>query len=174
MDAHNHSHQCHEKHTHGAVDPSLFTTDRGISAVKYSSLVMLLAAFIQFVVVYLSSSVGLLADTIHNFGDAGSALPLLMAFWLSERQPTKRFTYGLGRVEDLAGVSIVLLMLASAVGAAYVSIQRLFHPQIIEHLFVVMGASIVGFLGNECAAYFRIKVGKEIGSAALVADGYHA
>src|SRR5437762_987292 len=112
MTAHSHSHHDHEKHTHGAVDPGLFTTNRGINAVKTSSLVMLLAAIIEFVVVFLSGSVGLLADTIHNFGDAGSALPLLVAFSLSKRKPSRRFTYGLGRVEDLAGVSIVLLMLA--------------------------------------------------------------
>jgi cation diffusion facilitator family transporter len=121
-----------------------------------------------------SGSVALLADTIHNFGDAATAIPLWIAFRLARRKPTKRFTYGYGRVEDLAGVAVVFMILFSAVVAGYQSIDRLFHPQIVQYLWAVVVASVIGFIGNEAVAQFRIKVGQEIGSAALVADGHHA
>ncbi len=116
----------------------------------------------------------LLADTIHNFGDAATAIPLWIAFTLGRRKPTKSFTYGYGRVEDLAGVSIVVIILLSAIVAGYESINRIIHPQNVEHLWAVIAASLIGFAGNEAVAIFRIKVGKQMGSAALVADGYHA
>ena len=116
----------------------------------------------------------LLADTIHNFGDAATAIPLWIAFRLARLKPTKRFTYGYGRVEDLAGVAIVLTILFSAIVAGYESIDRLIHPRTVEYLWAVIMASVIGFLGNEVVAQFRIKVGKEIGSAALIADGHHA
>lgn len=161
-------------HTHGAVEPSLFTTERGIWAVKISFLGLLATAMIQFVIVAFSGSVALLADTIHNLGDAATAIPLWIAFVLARRKPTKRFTYGLGRVEDLAGVAIVLTIAFSAIVAGYESITRLLAPRVVEYIWAVVGASVIGFLGNEAVAQFRIKVGKEIGSAALVADGYHA
>lgn len=161
-------------HTHGAVDPILLTTKRGIWAVKWSFLGMAATALFQIVIVLLSGSVALLADTIHNFGDATTAIPLWIAFKLAQRKPTRRFTYGYGRVEDLAGVMVVLAILLSAIGAGYVSVDRLFHPEPVNRLGAVMVASIIGFLGNEAVAIFRIRVGKEIGSAALVADGDHA
>jgi cation diffusion facilitator family transporter len=135
---------------------------------------LFITAGLQVIVVILSGSVALLSDTIHNFGDAGTALPLWVAFALARRKPSKRFTYGYGRVEDLAGVVIVLIILLSAALACYESIDRLFHPQNVRYLWAVVVASIAGFLGNEGVALFRIKVGKEIGSAALIADGYHA
>jgi cation diffusion facilitator family transporter len=125
-------------------------------------------------VFFLSGSVGLLADTIHNFADASTAIPLGIAFWLARRHATRRFTYGLGRVEDFAGLAIVLTVLVSAVVAAYVSVRRFFHPQGVDLLWAVMLAGVIGFLGNEGVAIFRIRVGREIGSAALIADGYHA
>jgi cation diffusion facilitator family transporter len=125
-------------------------------------------------VVLLSGSVALLADTIHNFGDAATAIPLAVAFWFARRKPSARFTFGYGRIEDLAGVAIVLTILASAIISGYASIQRLLHPQDISHLWAVVAASIVGFLGNEAVAILRIRVGREINSVALIADGYHA
>jgi cation diffusion facilitator family transporter len=170
---HVHTHEGHV-HTHGAVDPSIFTTERGIWAVKISFVGLLATAVIQFVIVSFSGSVALLADTIHNLGDAATAIPLWIAFVLARRKPSKRFTYGLGRVEDLAGVAIVLTIAFSAIVAGYESITRLLAPRMVEHVWAVVGASVIGFLGNEAVARFRIKVGKEIGSAALVADGYHA
>jgi cation diffusion facilitator family transporter len=178
MSGHDHPRQdaqAHDHgHTHGVVDPSILTTERGIWAVKWSLVGLMLTAVLQVLIVYISGSVALLADTIHNFGDAATAIPLWIAFLLARRKPSKRFTYGYGRVEDLAGVAIVLTILFSAVVAGYESIQRFFHPQEVKYLWAVAAASLVGFAGNEAVALFRIKVGKEIGSAALVADGYHA
>ena len=179
MSTHIHSHKssqpdAHHGHTHGRVDPSILTTQRGIWAIKWSFVGLFATAVFQVVIVLLSGSVALLADTIHNLGDAVTAIPLWVAFTLGRRKPSERFTYGLGRVEDLAGVAIVLIILLSAIVAGYESINRLFHPQKVEHLWAVMVASIIGFAGNEGVAIFRIKVGKEMGSAALIADGYHA
>lgn len=161
-------------HKHGTVDPSILTTARGIWAVKWSFAGLFITAIFQLVVVWYTGSVALLADTIHNVGDAATAIPLWFAFRLARWQPTKRFTYGYGRVEDLAGVAVVLTILISALVAGYEAINRFFHPQPVTYLWAVAVASVVGFLGNEAVAVFRIKVGKEIGSAALVADGYHA
>jgi cation diffusion facilitator family transporter len=118
--------------------------------------------------------VALLADTIHNFGDAATAIPLWIAFTMAGWQPSRRFPYGYGRVEDLAGVVIVLTILASAVVAGYQSFARLFDPQPVGYLWAVMMASVIGFAGNEAVAILRIRIGREIGSAALIADGYHA
>ncbi|KAF0121974.1 MAG: cation efflux family protein [bacterium] len=171
---HNHQHNVYDDHTHGVVDPSLFTAQRGIWAIKLSFLGLLATALFQSVIVLFSGSVALLADTIHNLGDAATTIPLWVAFRLARWKPTKRFTYGYGRVEDLAGVAIVFIILLSAVIAGYESIHRLSNPWTVEYLWAVIVASVIGFLGNEAVAVFRIKVGKEIGSAALVADGYHA
>jgi cation diffusion facilitator family transporter len=164
----------HHRHAHGAIDPSIITSARGMWAIKWSFVGLIATALFQIVIVYLSGSVALLADTIHNFGDAATALPLWIAFTLVKLRPTKRFTYGYGRVEDLAGVAIVLTILLSAVIAGYESIERIFHPREVEYLSAVIAASLVGFAGNEAVALFRIGIGREIGSAALVADGYHA
>jgi len=161
-------------HTHSATDPILFTTQQGIRAVKWSFFGLLVTAIIQVVIVMLSGSVALLADTIHNISDASTAIPLWMAFKLMRRKADKRFTYGYGRFEDIAGVFIVLTILFSVIVAGYESINRFFHPLTVKYLGAVIVASIIGFLGNEAVAKFRIKVGKEIGSAALIADGYHA
>jgi cation diffusion facilitator family transporter len=127
-----------------------------------------------FAIVAFTGSVALLADTIHNLGDAVTAIPLGMAFLFALKKPSKKFNYGYGRVEDLAGVIIVLLILLSAIVAGYQAIDRIIHPQEIRHVWAIIVASIIGFLGNEAVAMFRIKVGKEISSATLIADGYHA
>lgn len=168
-----HLHHTHV-HTHGAIDPTIFTTQRGIWAIKWSFFGLLATALFQVVIVLLSGSVALLADTIHNFGDAATAIPLWIAFMLARRKPNKRFTYGYGRVEDLAGVAIVLTILFSAIFAGYESIDRFFHPRTVMYLWAIIAASVIGLLGNEAVAQFRIKIGKKIGSAALIADGYHA
>src|SRR5258706_25035 len=170
---HGHGHGRHV-HTHGVVDPSITTSERGIWAIKWSFVALAITASIQVGVAWLSGSVGLLADTIHNFGDAATAVPLWAAFALSRRKPNRRFPYGYGRVEDLAGIVIVLIITFSAVVAGYRTIQRFLHPQEVDYLWAVAGASIVGFAGNEIAAAIRIRVGREIESAALIADGYHA
>lgn len=161
-------------HTHGVIDPTIATTERGIWAIKWSFVLLAITALFQVVVVLLSGSVALLADTIHNVGDAVTAVPLWIAFLLVRRKPSARFTYGLGRVEDLAGITIVLIILFSAIVAGYSAIDRLLHPQPIQQLLWVMIAGVVGFIGNEVVAVLRIRVGRQINSAALIADGYHA
>lgn len=161
-------------HRHGIIDPAIASTDRGMWALKWSFFGLLATALFQLVVVVISGSVALFADTLHNFADAATAIPLAIAFAFARLKPSRRFPYGYGRVEDLAGVLIVVTILLTALMAGYESLLRLFRPQPVEHLWAVAGASVVGFLGNEAAALIRIKVGREIGSAALVADGYHA
>ncbi|MBY3198585.1 cation diffusion facilitator family transporter [Rhizobium laguerreae] len=161
-------------HTHGVVDPSIASSERGIWAIKWSFVILAITAALQLVVVFYSGSVALLADTIHNIGDAATAIPLWIAFTLVRRKPSKTFNYGLGRVEDLAGMLIVLIILFSAIVAGYEAIDRLLNPQPITQLLAVAVAGVIGFIGNEAVAVFRIRVGRQMNSAALIADGYHA
>ena len=170
---HHHGHGEHG-YVHGAVDPSITTSERGIWAVKWSFVGLFVTALLQAAVVALSGSVALLSDTIHNFGDAATAVPLWIAFAVNRLGASRRFTFGYGRVEDLAGVMVVLIILISAVVAAYQAVERIIHPQPVGLLWAVAAAALVGFLGNEGVAIFRIRVGRQIGSAALIADGYHA
>jgi cation efflux family protein len=166
---HTHGHGGRDGHTHGVVDPTIATSDRGIWAIKWSFVILAITAALQFAVVILSGSVALLADTIHNIGDAVTAVPLWIAFRLARRKPSQHFTYGLGRVEDLAGVAIVGIILSSAIVAGWEAVNRLIHPQPITLLWAVAAAGAVGFLGNELCAIYRIRVGREIDSAALIA-----
>jgi cation diffusion facilitator family transporter len=164
-------------HSHApedSVDRALETSARGIRALQLSLLGLGATALVQLVVVVFSGSVGLLADTIHNFSDALTAVPLWVAFALGRRAANRRYTYGYGRAEDLAGIFIVGMIALSAGVAGWESIQRLLRPQPIDHVGWVLAAGVVGFLGNEAVALYRIRVGTEIGSAALVADGHHA
>jgi cation diffusion facilitator family transporter len=170
---HSHSADAHG-HTHGVIDPSLSSSERGIWAIKWSFVILAITAMLQLVVVLASGSVALLADTIHNIGDATTAIPLWIAFALVRRKPTTTFNYGLGRVEDLAGMLIVIIILFSAIVATYEAIDRLIHPQPIAQLLAVAVAGVIGFIGNEAVAVFRIRVGRAMNSAALIADGYHA
>lgn len=177
LGGHGHGHHGHDGghgHTHGVVDPSIAATERGIWAVKWSFVILAVTAALQFIVVVASGSVALLADMIHNVGDATTAIPLWMAFALARRKPSKTFTYGLGRVEDLAGLAVVGIILLSALVAGYEAISRLIHPQPVIQLGWLAAAGVIGFLGNEGVAIFRIRVGREMNSAALIADGYHA
>jgi cation diffusion facilitator family transporter len=161
-------------HSHGVIDATIATTTEGISALKWSFVILAATALMQLVVVYYSGSVALLADTIHNLGDATTAIPLWIAFVLVRRPATKIFNYGLGRVEDLAGIVIVLIILASAIVAGYESIDHLINPRPVSNLGWLVAAGIVGFAGNEIVAVLRIRTGRRINSAALIADGYHA
>ncbi|HIK44744.1 MAG TPA: cation diffusion facilitator family transporter, partial [Leptolyngbyaceae cyanobacterium M65_K2018_010] len=167
---HDHGHS----HTHGTIDPAIATCDRGLWAVRWSLVGLLITALLQAVVFWLSGSVALLADLIHNLGDALTALPLGVAFMIGRRQPTERFAYGYGRMEDLAGLTVVGVVLVSAIITAYESVDRFYHPQSIHHLGALALAALIGFMGNELVALFRIRVGREINSAALIADGHHA
>ncbi|HWG00503.1 MAG TPA: cation diffusion facilitator family transporter [Trebonia sp.] len=135
---------------------------------------LMLTAVGQAVVVAFSGSVALLGDTVHNFADALTAVPLAIAFVLGRRAASRRFTYGLGRSEDLAGLVILMIMAGSAVLACWEAVDRLVQPQLMRNIGWVAAAAVVGFVGNEWAARYRIRVGRQIGSAALIADGLHA
>lgn len=196
MSAHSHSHAHDVDHEHShptgfkrflygifvphshdvadSIDDALEANSAGIRALKISLVIMLATTVAQAVVVAFSGSVALLADTIHNFSDALTAVPLWIAFVLSRRAATRRYTYGFNRAEDLAGLFIVLMIALSAVIAAWEAIDRLTNPLPMENVGWVIAAGIVGFLGNEAVAIYRIRVGRKIGSAALVADGVHA
>lgn len=164
-------------HSHDAadnIDSELESSAAGIRAVKLSLLVLGITAVAQIVIVIISGSVALAADTIHNFSDALTAVPLWIAFALGTRAATRRYTYGFGRIEDLAGLFVVAMIAMSAIIAGYEAVMRLLHPQAIEHVGWVALAGLIGFVGNEWVAFYRIRVGRRIGSAALAADGMHA
>jgi cation diffusion facilitator family transporter len=168
-------------HEHGhyatALDPAMSNTranSRGIWAVKVSLIALLATALFQVIIVAISGSVALLADTIHNFSDALTAIPLWIAFTLARRPRNDRYTYGYGRAEDLAGVLIVVMIFLTALEVFRQSIDRIANPQPVDNLGWVAAAAIIGFIGNEAVALFRMRVGREIGSAALIADGLHA
>jgi cation diffusion facilitator family transporter len=164
-------------HSHDAadqVDEALEVDRDGRRALLISLVVLAATAAVEGIVVGLSGSVALLGDALHNVADALTAVPLLIAFRLARRPPTKRYTYGYGRAEDLGGLFVVLMITLSSGLAAFVAIDRLIHPRHIGHLWAVAAAALVGFIGNEVVAQYRIRTGRRIGSAALVADGLHA
>jgi len=170
-------HEVFVPHSHDAadaIDDALEAHGAGIRAVKVSLVLLLVTAVLQVAIVAITGSVALLADTIHNFSDALTAVPLWIAFVLGRRAATRRYTYGYNRAEDLAGLFIVLVVALSAVLAAWQAVDRLVHPRPLDNVGWVIAAGIVGFLGNEAVAAYRIRVGQRIGSAALVADGVHA
>jgi cation diffusion facilitator family transporter len=164
-----HSHDSADK-----VDSAMESSRDGMRALWISLLVLGTTAITQGAVAAISGSVALLGDTLHNVADALTAVPLGIAFVLGRRAATRRYTYGYGRAEDLAGIVIVAVIAISAALAAYQAIDRLIHPADVSHLVVVAAAGLIGFLGNEAVAQYRIRVGRRIGSAALVADGLHA
>ena len=164
----------HSHDTADSIDDALTSSAAGTRALKVSLAVLGVTAVLQAVVFAWSGSVGLLADTIHNFSDALTALPLGLAFWLGRRPANRRYTYGYGRAEDLAGVFIVAMIALSSVVAAGEAVNRLLHPHHVRDLALVAVAGLLGFAGNELAARYRITTGRRIGSAALVADGLHA
>ncbi|MFF7353576.1 cation diffusion facilitator family transporter [Streptomyces filipinensis] len=164
-----HSHDSAER-----LDPAMEASARGMRALWVSLAVLGATALTQAAVVAVSGSVALLGDSVHNAADALTAVPLGIAFVLGRRAATRRFTYGYGRAEDLAGLVIVLAIAASAAFAAWAAVGRLLDPRPVTHLPAVAVAALVGFAGNEWVARYRIRVGREIGSAALVADGLHA
>ena len=166
--AHSHGHHVH------AADDGLESSTDGIRAVKLSLVALAVTAVLQLAVTALSGSVALLADSVHNLGDAMTALPLWVAFAIGRRRATRRYTYGYGRAEDLAGLFVVVMIAASAVVAGWQAISRLVDPRPVDHLWWVAAAGLIGFAGNELVAGYRIRVGRRIGSAALEADGVHA
>jgi len=192
--AHDHSHDHSHDHTHksgmarllrslvvphshdvaDSLDQELEASREGVRAVAICLVILLLTSALQALVVVASGSIALLGDTLHNGADALTAVPLWLAFRLGRRPPTRRFTYGFGKTEDLAGVAVVAIIALSAAFAAYEAVDRLLHPAKVTHLPIVMIAALVGAVGNEVVAQYRIRVGRRIGSAALEADGLHA
>lgn len=164
----------HSHDTADAVDAAMETHREGMRCLWVSLVVLGATAVVQAAVVVVSGSVALLGDTLHNVADALTALPLGLAFVVGRRAATRRYTYGYGRAEDLAGLVIVLFIAGSATLAGYEAIRRLLDPEPVRNLPVVAAAGLIGFVGNELVAHYRIRVGKRIGSAALVADGLHA
>ena len=164
-------------HSHDAadsVDTALESSAIGIRAVKVGLVGLGATAIVQVVIAVASGSIALAADTIHNFSDALTAVPLWVAFALGTRPATRRYTYGYGRAEDIAGLFVIGMITLSAIIAGYEALLRLIHPVAIEHVGWVAAAGVIGFLGNEVVAMYRIRIGRRIGSAALVADGLHA
>jgi cation diffusion facilitator family transporter len=164
-------------HSHGPaqqVDAALEASAEGVRVLWVSLAILAGTAAAQAAVAAVSGSVALLGDTLHNAADALTAVPLGIAFVVGRRPPNRRYTYGYGRAEDLAGVVIVLLIAASSVLAGWQAVTRLAHPRPVSALVAVAAAALAGFAGNELVAGYRIRAGRRIGSAALVADGLHA
>ena len=164
-------------HSHDSaakIDSALESDSRGVRALKISLVALLLTSGLQLAVVLVSGSVALLSDTLHNFADAITAVPIWLAFIVGRRVASRRFSYGYGRAEDLAGLVVLVFIAGSSLLAAYGAIDRLLHPAEVHLLWAVAIAGVVGFVGNELVARYRITIGREIGSAALVADGLHA
>ncbi|MFI6677229.1 cation diffusion facilitator family transporter [Kribbella sp. NPDC050470] len=164
-----HSHDSADK-----VDSALEASKEGMRCLKISFVGLMVTALIQTLIVVYTNSVALLGDTLHNYADALTAIPLAIAFIVGRRLATRSYTYGYGRAEDLAGIVVVVLIAASAAYAGYEAIMRFIHPGDVRHVGVLAVAGVIGFLGNEIVAQYRIRTGRRIGSAALVADGLHA
>ena len=160
--AHSHEHGEHG-HSHGLVDRSILRSREGLKAVAWSLAILGLAAALQTLIFVLTNSVALLADLIHNFGDAMTAVPLAIAFYM------RSF-----RAEKIAGLFVVFAIFVSACVALYETVQRFIHPQQLTHLWVLAGAGLIGFIGNEIAAQVRLRAGRALSSPALIADGNHA
>jgi cation diffusion facilitator family transporter len=182
---HAHSHDDHEPehegdsghehgHEHGRVEADLYGNRAGLRAVQLSTLGMFLVAAIQFAIAGIGGSAGLFADALHNLGDVFTTVALWIAFVLSSRAANQRYTYGYYRSEDLAGIFIVLVIIASAVAGAVESIQKLTSGNIPTQIYLSMAAALVGVIGNEAMAQYKISVGKRINSVPLVADGQHS
>jgi cation diffusion facilitator family transporter len=162
------------EHASVATEEEFFTNNLGIRTVWIALAVLLVTALLQIVVVWLSGSVALLGDTVHNIGDGLNSIPLLIAFYLARRVATRRYNYGYSRSEDIAGIFIVISIAFSAFFIFKESIERFIDPQPLSNLGWLAAAAILGFIGNEIVALMQIRVGNQIGSAAMVADGLHA
>lgn len=194
VDAHQGGHDHEHGHAHGTgfwgrvraavrphshdvsdqIDSALESSALGIRTTKISLAVLMATALVQLAIALVSGSVALFADLLHNVADALTSVPLWIAFVVGRRAHNRSYPYGYRRAEDLAGVFIVLMIAASLVLIGWESVTRLLNPEPMEHVGWVLVAGIIGMAGNEMVAQYRLRVGKRIGSAALVADGYHA
>jgi len=156
------------------VNPDLYGDRAGLRAVQISTAGMFIVAAIQFAIATIGGSAGLFADALHNLGDVLTTVALWIAFVLSTRAANQRYTYGYHRSEDLAGIFIVLVIIASAIAGAWESIQKLTSGSVPTQLYLSMAAGLVGVAGNEILAQYKISVGKRINSVPLVADGQHS
>jgi len=178
-ESHNHAHE-HEQdehghgHEHAKVDADLYGNRAGLRAVQISTAGMFLVSAIQFAIAWIGGSAGLFADALHNFGDVFTTVALWIAFVISNRAANQRYTYGYYRAEDLAGIFIVLVIIASATASAIESVQKLINGNIPTQIYLSMAAALVGVAGNELLAQYKISVGKRINSVPLVADGQHS
>jgi cation diffusion facilitator family transporter len=172
-DDHDHDEHGHG-HEHGKVDADLYGNRAGLRAVQISTAGMLLVSLIQFAIAWIGGSAGLFADALHNFGDVFTTIALWIAFVISSRAANQRYTYGYYRTEDLAGIFIVLVIIASAVASGIESIQKLTSGNIPTQIYLSMAAALIGVAGNELLAQYKISVGKRINSVSLVADGHHS
>ena len=179
---HDHDHDEHEhddhdhghSHEHGRVDADLYGNRAGLRAVQISTAGMLLVSAIQFAIATIGGSACLFADALHNFGDVFTTIALWIAFVISNRTANQRYTYGYYRAEDLAGIFIVLVIIASATASAVESVQKLISGNTPTQIYLSMAAALVGVAGNELLAQYKISVGKRINSVPLIADGQHS
>src|SRR5579863_8043865 len=171
---HGHGEHGGHGHEHGRVDADLYGNRAGLRAVQISTAGMLLVALIQFAIAAIGGSAGLFADALHNLGDVFTTVALWIAFVISNRAANQRYTYGYYRSEDLAGIFIVLVIIASAVAGAVESIQKLTSGNVPTQLYLSMAAALVGVIGNETLAQYKIAVGRRINSVPLMADGQHS
>jgi cation diffusion facilitator family transporter len=177
---HDHDHDEHDDHghghghEHGRVDADLYGNRAGLRAVQISTAGMLLVSAIQFAIATIGGSAGLFADALHNFGDVFTTIALWIAFVISNRTANQRYTYGYYRAEDLAGIFIVLVIIASATASAVESVQKLISGNTPTQIYLSMAAALVGVAGNELLAQYKISVGKRINSVPLIADGQHS
>ena len=185
-DGHEHDHDLEEHeghdehghgghgHEHGRVDADLYGNRAGLRAVQISTAGMFIVAAIQFAIAVIGGSAGLFADALHNLGDVLTTVALWIAFVIARRAANQRYTYGYHRTEDLAGIFIVLVIIASAVAGAVESILKLTSGAPPTQLPLSMAAALVGVAGNELLAQYKISVGKRINSVPLIADGQHS
>jgi cation diffusion facilitator family transporter len=159
-------------HSHVAAEAA--TDDRAIRAARLSTFGLLATALLQLAIVALGRSAALFADALHNLGDVSTTIALWIAFLVSRRAATRAYTFGFQRAEDVAGVFIVLVIVASAAAAGWESIAKLMSGEAPSHVWVSMAAALVGVVGNEAVALYKIRVGREVNSASLVADGLHS
>jgi cation diffusion facilitator family transporter len=176
MDAHEHHDEAHHRHQdgHGHTHGTITAEPDAVRVTLLSSAVLGAVAAVELTVAVLSSSAGVLADGLHNLADLSTTVALAAAFLLSRRAPTRRFPYGYHRGEDLAGLFVLLLIVASAVISGVTSIEHLLHGQTITHYAAALSVALVGFVGNEAVARYKTVAGRRIGSVALVADGEHS